>query len=136
MISRSKILPSASSSRQIIIAWKVSGFSQRPAIIASRPASIRLAIAISPSRDNSSTVPISRKYMRTGSSVRSVGSFALLVLATDLPVVLASTSAPSSASSASSCSTTLMPMSESMDMISSICSEETSAEGKTAFNSS
>jgi len=37
---------------------------------------MRLAMAISPSRDNSSTEPISRKYMRTGSSVRSVGSLA------------------------------------------------------------
>ena len=37
----------------------------------SRPASIRLAMAISPSRDSSSTEPISRRYMRTGSSVRS-----------------------------------------------------------------
>ena len=64
-----------SSSRQMMMAWKVSGLSQRPAIIVSRPASMRLAIAISPSRDSSSTEPISRRYMRTGSSVRSVGSF-------------------------------------------------------------
>ncbi len=71
MISRSRTLPSFNSSRQIIIAWNVSGLSQRPAIIVSRPASIRLAIAISPSRDKSSTEPISRRYMRTGSSVRS-----------------------------------------------------------------
>ena len=42
--------------------------------MASRPASMRLAMAISPSRESSSTEPISRKYMRTGSSVRSVGS--------------------------------------------------------------
>jgi hypothetical protein len=51
-------------------------YSHRPAIIASRPASMRLAIAISPSRESSSTEPISRRYMRTGSSVRSVGSLA------------------------------------------------------------
>ncbi len=37
----------------------------------SRPASMRLAMAISPSRYSNSTEPISRKYMRTGSSVRS-----------------------------------------------------------------
>ena len=36
---------------------------------------MRLAMAISPSRDSSSTEPISRRYMRTGSSVRSDGSF-------------------------------------------------------------
>ena len=73
-MSRSRTLPSFSSSRQMMIAWKVSGLSQSPAIIASRPASMRLAMAISPSRDSSSTEPISRRYMRTGSSVRSVGS--------------------------------------------------------------
>ena len=35
-----------------------------------RPSSIRFAISISPSRVSSSTVPISRMYMRTGSVVR------------------------------------------------------------------
>ena len=70
-MSRRKTLPSLSSSRQMMMAWKVSGLSHRPAIIASRPASMRLAMAISPSRDSSSTEPISRRYMRTGSSVRS-----------------------------------------------------------------
>jgi hypothetical protein len=49
---------------QMMMAWKVSGLSDRPAIIASRPASMRLAMAISPSRDKSSTEPISRRYMR------------------------------------------------------------------------
>jgi hypothetical protein len=58
----------------MMIAWKVRGLSHKPAIIASRPASMRLAMAISPSRDKSSTEPISRRYMRTGSSVRSAGS--------------------------------------------------------------
>ena len=81
-MSRSRILPSFSSSRQMMMAWKVSGLSQRPAIIASRPASMRLAMAISPSRDSSSTEPISRRYMRTGSSVRSVGSARVSVVAT------------------------------------------------------
>ena len=73
-MSRRKTLPSLSSSRQMMMAWKVSGLSQSPAIMASRPASMRLAMAISPSRERSSTEPISRRYMRTGSSVRSVGS--------------------------------------------------------------
>jgi hypothetical protein len=50
----------------MMMAWKVSGLSHRPAITASRPASMRLAIAISPSRDRSSIDPISRKYKRTG----------------------------------------------------------------------
>ena len=73
-MSRRKTFPSLSSSRQMMIAWKVSGLSHRPAIIASRPASMRLAMAISPSRESSSIDPISRRYMRTGSSVRSAGS--------------------------------------------------------------
>ena len=109
----------------MMMAWKVSGDSQRPAIIASRPASMRFAIAISPSRDNSSTVPISRRYMRTGSSVRSDGSF---FSATASGLALVSTSSPPSSSSStssvafsspsssatSSFSTTLMPISLSI----------------------
>src|SRR5580692_6196836 len=74
MMSRSSILFSLSASRHRRSARTVKGFSQMPPIIMSRPASMRLAMAISPSRDNSSTEPISRRYMRTGSSVRSVGS--------------------------------------------------------------
>jgi hypothetical protein len=83
----------------MMMAWKVSGLSHSPAIIASRPASMRLAIAISPSRDRSSTEPISRRYMRTGSSVRSVGS-----LASDLAGTFCwtSTSSPLSLSASSS----------------------------------
>src|SRR6266436_6249430 len=45
MMSRRNTFPSLSSSRQMMMAWKVSGLSHRPAIIASRPASMRLAIA-------------------------------------------------------------------------------------------
>ena len=45
-------LPSFNSSRQMMTAWKESGLSHRPAIIASRPASIRLAVATSPWRDD------------------------------------------------------------------------------------
>src|SRR5262249_25516687 len=70
MMLRSKTLPSLTSADPRMMAWKVSGLSHRPAIIASRPASMRLAMAISPSRDRSLTGPISRRYMRTGSSVR------------------------------------------------------------------
>ena len=142
MISRSRILASLSSSRQMMMAWKVSGLSHRPAIIVSRPASMRLAMAISPSRDRSSTDPISRRYMRTGSSVRSVGSF-LATAATAVPVCSASSPASSSASLSasvsspcSSSSTTLMPMSDSIAIVSSICSEVTSSEGSTEFSSS
>ena len=145
-MSRSRILPSLSSSRQMMIAWKVSGLSHRPAIIASRPASMRLAMAISPSRESSSTEPISRKYMRTGSSVRSAGSE--VRVATAVGRAVSATSPPSdssssalsplsfSASSASSLSTTLMPISLSIEFMSSIWSEEISSDGSTAFNSS
>jgi hypothetical protein len=58
----------------MVTAWKVSGLSHRPAIIASRPASMRLAMATSPWRESRSIERISRRYMRTGSSVRSIGS--------------------------------------------------------------
>jgi hypothetical protein len=72
-----------------------------PAIIASRPASMRLAMAISPSRDRSSTEPISRRYMRTGSSVRSVGSLGLAGTlcwtSTSSPPLLSGSSFPRSA---------------------------------------
>ena len=145
-MSRSRILASLSSSRQMMMAWKVSGLSHRPAIIASRPASIRLAMAISPSRDRSSTEPISRRYMRTGSSVRSAGSELRVATAvgravsTSSPPSASSSSAPSavsfSASSASSLSTTLMPISLSIAFMSSIWSDEISSDGSTAFNSS
>ena len=109
----------------MMMAWKVSGLSQSPAIIASRPASMRLAIAISPSRESSSTEPISRRYIRTGSSVRSDGSDfsalagTLLETGTSSPSLSSSSSASSaglfsSSCSASSESTTLMPISLSI----------------------
>ena len=124
----------------MMMAWNVSGLSQRPAIIASRPASMRLAIAISPSRESSSTVPISRRYMRTGSSVRSPGSdfltsvTAFWVISTSSLSVSSSPSSFSSDSSASSASVTLIPMSDSIDMMSSICSGEVVSEGSTSFS--
>ncbi len=48
----------------------VAGDCEIAAIISFKPPSMRLAISISPSRVSSSTVPISRMYMRTGSVVR------------------------------------------------------------------
>jgi hypothetical protein len=108
----------------------------------SRPASMRLAMAISPSRLSNSTEPISRRYMRTGSSVRSEPALVLDVVETAVPVAGAiswpwsSSSFSTSVSSTSSSSTTLMPMSENMDMKSSICSDETSSDGITALSSS
>ncbi len=141
-MSRRKTLPSLSSSRQMMMAWKVSGLSHRPAIMASRPASMRLAIAISPSRESSSTEPISRRYMRTGSSVRSVGSLVSDLAGTfcwtsiSSPLSLSASSSASSrcsspSSLASSVSTTLTPISLNIASTSSICSELTSSEGRT-----
>ena len=149
-MSRRKTLPSFSSSRQMMTAWKVSGLSHSPAIIASRPASMRLAMAISPSRESSSTEPISRRYMRTGSSVRSDGSFFsatasdfALASTTSVPVSSSSSSCSSAAfsvspssPSASSVSTTLMPISLSIAMMSSICSGEVDSDGSTALSAS
>ncbi len=135
MTSRSRMSSDKSSSRQIVMAWKVSGLSQRPRIMVLRPASMRLAMAISPSRDSSSTEPISRRYMRTGSSVRSSFSLPPSVVATSPPFREASTTAVEpcafSSSSSSSASTMLMPISESIDMTSSICSDDTCSGGKT-----
>ena len=121
------------------MALKVSGLSHKPPIIMSRPASIRLAMAISPSRDSNSTLPISRRYMRTGSSVRPTLSSSTLPLASSSSSpsarVAGLTSAPSP-SSASSASDTVMPASLSIAMVSSIISEDTCSEGSTALISS
>ena len=129
-MSRSRISAFASWSRQMMMAWKVSGLSHNPSIIVSRPASMRLAMAISPSRLSSSTEPISRRYMRTGSSVRSLPSRAFDFETTAVPVrsassVDSSSAVSGSASSTSSSSTTLMPISENIAMMSSIWSGET-----------
>ena len=108
--SRNKMSSDRSSSRQIVIAWKVSGLSQSPAIIVLRPASMRFAIAISPSRDSSSTLPISRRYIRTGSSVRSSFSVSVVATATSREVEVSTTAVEpffsASSSSASSSSVT------------------------------
>jgi hypothetical protein len=141
MTSRSMIASSRSSSRQTVIAWKVSGLSQRPAIMVLRPASMRLAMAISPSRDRSSTEPISRRYIRTGSSVRSrVSDWVWATVSSreaDSSAVAGSApAAAGSSSSASSRSSTLMPISESIDITSSICSDVTWSGGRTWLSSS
>ena len=102
-------------------AEKVSGDSQIPEMRSSRPASIRLAMAISPSRDSSSTDPISRRYMRTGSSVRPTSSSLMLPvgLATSVDSSLSSSSESASALSPSA---TVTPASDSCAITSSIWS--------------
>ena len=124
MMSRNNIRPALSWSCQEMIAAKVSGLSHSPLIIMSRPASIRLAMAISPSRDSSSTLPISRRYMRTGSSVRpTVASSMLPVCSSSASSVFSTGATTASPSSCSSLSTTWMPISDSEAIRSSICSE-------------
>ena len=137
-MSRSSIRPALSWSCQEMIALKVSGLSHSPPIIMSRPASIRLAIAISPSRDSSSTLPISRRYIRTGSSVRP------RLASSTLPVCSSSSASSAfstlttgaSPSSVSSLSTTWMPISEKLAITSSICSELFWSGGRIWFSSS
>ena len=119
-----------------MIALMVIGLSQIPPIIISRPASMRLAMAISPSRVSSSTEPISRKYMRTGSSVRPSSASSTLPLAVVSVSESSDFSVVSAASSLSSLSTMLMPISESIDMVSSICSEDTWSGGSAPLISS
>ena len=85
------------------------------------PSSIRLAISISPSRVSSSTVPISRMYMRTGSVVRpisfsTVASAAAAASAASSSVVV---SCIISSSASGAFSATLIPMSLIMLMMSS-----------------
>ena len=127
MMSRSGTANSRTCWAQVSSARMVRGDSQIPPIIISRPASIRLAIAISPSRANSSTEPISRKYIRTGSSE---------------PLTSPSDRLPDcgvsslSLSTSSAASTTVTPISLSETITSSICSEVSSPCGSAAFSSS
>jgi hypothetical protein len=105
-------------------------------IMACRPPSMRLAISISPSRVSSSTVPISRMYMRTGSVVRpnslstvdSAASAASSASSSVAVVVLPP--AISSVAASGACSYTAMPMSLSMLMMASRISSLTSFSGR------
>src|SRR5476649_277633 len=96
--SRSRMRPSLIASRHSSSAVIVIGLSQMPPIILSWPASMRLAISISPSRLSSSTEPISRRYMRTGSSVRPNSSSSPVASAATT-AVLAGSAAPLAARS-------------------------------------
>ncbi len=114
----------------------VAGEAEIASIIAIRPPSMRLAISISPSRVSSSTVPISRMYMRTGSVVRpnslstvdkaaSASSSASSSVAAVGPVLVSS-----SVSASGVCSYTATPMSFSMDTTTSSVSASTSFSGR------
>ena len=105
-------------------------------IIACRPPSMRLAISISPSRVSSSTVPISRMYMRTGSVVRpnsesTVDSAASAASSASSSVaVVAPPPAISRVAASGACSYTAMPMSLSIETIASRISWSTSFSGR------
>ena len=127
-MSLNNIVPSSTSSLHLRKALIAKGVSYIPPIINSLPASILLAIEISPSLDKSSTEPISFKYILTGSSDRAPSS------SDKFPAFLSLSSV--SSVEASPCSTILTPISLIAACISSICSEEYSPGGKAAFNSS
>ena len=144
-MSRRNTFPSLSSSRQIMMAWKVSGLSQSPAIMASRPASMRLAMAISPSRERSYRAHFAQ--IHADGVVGALGGLFgrgfgrkrplldlhhLAVLALGLLLGLLA-GATCSSGSASSVSTTLTPISLNFARMSSICSDLTSSEDSNAL---
>jgi len=100
------------------------------------PSSMRLAISISPSRVSSSTEPISRMYMRTGSVVRpnsasTVDRAASASSSASSSVLAAGTfSFISSVSASGAWSKTWMPMSPKVLMIESIASASTRLSGR------
>ena len=100
----------------------------------SLPRSIRLAMATSPSRVRSGTVPISRRYMRTGSFVLSIVLGARSSSTSSLPSARRS----SSFSSRYFCSesTTSMPALPSAANRSSSSSDDVSSAGSMSLTSS
>jgi hypothetical protein len=97
---------------------------------------MRLAISISPSRVSSSTEPISRMYMRTGSVVRpnslsTVDRAASAASSASSSVaVVVVPPAISSVAASGACSYTAMPMSLSIDTMASRISLSTSFSGR------
>ena len=127
--SRVNNLPWARSSPHTVISCAVTGLSHKPPIIETTPDSMRFAIAISPSRDKSSTLPISRRYILTGSSVRpvtssSVSSWLSVKSKSDKSGLTAVSSPVSASSASSSLSTMLIPISAIIVIVSSIWSED------------
>ena len=129
--SLSNISSSVIDACQLLMAASVIGLSQMDPNIMFRPASIRFAIAISPSRERSSTLPISRKYILTGSSALPSSSSAL-----GLSGWASFWSGVScELSSVSSSSTSWIPSSENIVWISSIRSEEFCSVGRALLRS-
>ena len=108
----------------------VTGQAEMAMTMSFRPASMRLAITISPSRVSSSTVPISRMYMRTGSVVRpnsesTVDSAASASSSASSSVVTeGALSFRSSVSASGACSYTATPM--SLSVATNVSSDSTS----------
>ena len=134
-MSRSCIVPPTSSSRQEAMAFKVIGLSHKPLSITVFPASIRFAMAISPSRERSSTAPISRRYIRTGSSER-LNSFSSKFPLSSMSSSCSRSSFSFSKSSVSDSEIRLIPKSEIEAIMSSMFSEVSFSEGRALFNSS
>ncbi len=94
---------------------------------------MRLAISISPSRVSSSTEPISRMYIRTGSVVRPNSGSTVASAASACSSASSSCAAAGAASLMSSVSVsgassnTWMPMSLKVEIIDSICSASTTS---------
>ncbi len=132
--SERRFLPSVCWSYSSISSWIDHGKLASEVWTWFRPSSMRLAIAISPSRVSSSTVPISRMYMRTGSVVRPTSASTADSTATASSVAVSSSVATgfsgSSVSPSGATSCTSMPMSLIMPMMSSICSGSTMSSGR------
>lgn len=110
------------------MSWADMGVRETWRMTASLPRSMRLAISTSPSRVSSGTVPISRRYMRTGS----------LVLSSVPGVRSSSTPSSPSAFSRNFCSesTTSMPIDPNIEKMSSRSSEELISDGSMSLTSS
>ena len=113
--------------------WTTTGIRETALMIDSLPRSMRLAISTSPSRVSRGTVPISRRYIRTGS----------LVLSIALGVRSSSMSEPSLRRSSSfssryfcSESTTSMPALPNVVNSSSSSSDVVMSGGSSSFTSS
>ncbi len=135
--TRSSILSSSFSMRpaRSRICATVIGHAEIAMIMCFRPSSIRLAISISPSRVRSSTEPISRMYIRTGSVVRpnsesSVDTAASAASSTSSAGVVGAASDISSDSASGASSYTWMPMSPIMLTMPSICSASSTSSGR------
>jgi len=135
-----RFLPSRCWSNSSISSWIDQGKLASADCTWLRPSSMRLAMAISPSRVSSSTVPISRMYMRTGSVVRPTSASTADSMATASSVAVSSSATvegasgiSSSVSGATSC--TSMPMPLIMPMMSSICSGSTMSSGRWSLTS-